>query len=325
MKRLRLALILLTLMACNSNKTKAVGDAPVQKSPEKVEFNADSAYKHVGAQVGFGPRVPGTKGHSDCGQYIIDRLNAFGADTIIEYRTTAENFKGEQLQLNNIMARFNPDAKRRVLLLAHWDTRPWADNDPDPDNHTKPVPGANDGASGTGVLLELARIFGRERPQIGVDLLFVDGEDSGAESQDMSWCLGTQKWISQMPYKASDKPVYGILLDMVGGRDARFTREYVSEQFAPSVNDRVWAMANASGYGDRFVNRQAGAVVDDHMFINRAGIPCIDIIECANESTGSFHPSWHTVNDDMDNIDSATLKAVGQTVANVIYNEQPQH
>ncbi len=322
MLRLRLAFILMTLVSCNSNKSNAVAEQTVANTRQKVEFNADSAYAFVKAQVGCGPRIPGSKGHELCADYIIGRLKAADADTVIEYRSTATNFKGEAMPINNIMARYNPDASRRVLLLAHWDTRPWADNDPDPANHAKPVPGANDGASGAGVLLELARQFGQTRPDIGVDLLFVDGEDSGAESQDLSWCLGTQQWISLMPYRASDRPVYAILLDMVGGRNAKFTREYISDRYASSVNDRVWAMANASGYGDRFVNRQAGGVVDDHMFINRAGIPCIDIIECANESTGSFPSTWHTVNDDMDHIDPATLKAVGQTVANVIYNER---
>lgn len=322
MKRIQIALMLLVLMACNSNKTKAVADSQEQKAAPKIEFNADSAYEFVKAQVECGPRVPGTKGHADCAAYIIDRLRKSGADTIIEHKTSVDNFKGESLPINNILARFNPEKSRRVLLLAHWDTRPWADNDPDPANHSRPVPGANDGASGAGVLLELARIFGKENPEVGLDLLFVDGEDSGAEQQDMSWCLGTQKWITQMPYKASNLPTYAILLDMVGGRDAKFTREYVSEQFAPSVNDRVWAMAAASGFGDRFANRVAGAVVDDHLFINRAGIPCIDIIECANETTGSFPPAWHTIDDTMDHIDPATLKAVGQTVANVIYNER---
>ncbi|MCM1504227.1 MAG: M28 family peptidase [Muribaculum sp.] len=312
----------MTLLSCTGNKSNAVAEPSAVKTQEKVDFNADSAYVFVKAQVDCGPRIPGSQGHSDCAEYIVGRLNAANADTVIEYRSTTSNFKGETMPINNIMARYNPDASRRVLLLAHWDTRPWADNDPDPANHTRPVPGANDGASGAGVLLELARLFGQKRPEIGVDLLFVDGEDSGAESQDLSWCLGTQQWINQMPYRASDRPVYAILLDMVGGRDARFTREYISDRYASAVNDRVWAMADVAGFGDRFINRQAGGVVDDHMFINRAGIPCIDIIECANESTGSFPPTWHTVNDNMDHIDPETLKAVGQTVANVIYNER---
>lgn len=312
-------------MACNGTKTNAVDDAPAQKIASKAEFNADSAYSYVKAQVDFGPRVPGSKAHSDCGRYIAGSLESFGADTVIMHKATTVNSKGETIPVTNIMARYNIDEPHRVLLLAHWDSRPWADNDPDPANHNRPVPGANDGASGTGILLELARLFGNERPAAGVDLLFVDGEDSGTEAHNDSWCLGTQEWIKQMPYKVADRPVYGILLDMVGGRDARFTREYVSEQYARAVNDRVWAMANASGYGDIFVNRQAGGVIDDHMFINQAGIPCIDIIECANESTGSFPTAWHTVNDDMTYIDPATLKAVGQTVANVVYNEQPRH
>ena len=180
--------------------------------------------------------------------------------------------------------------------------------------------GANDGASGVAVLLETARLLGRQAPDsLGIDLLFVDMEDSGEDGgPEETWCLGTQEWVKSMPYTAANKPKYGILLDMVGGIDAKFYREYFSEQGAPQYVDRIWAVARESGYGDRFVNRRGGGVVDDHLFITRAGIPCVDIIECVNDHTGSFNPTWHTTSDNLAAIDRTTLKAVAQTVLNTI-------
>lgn len=179
-----------------------------------------------------------------------------------------------------------------------------------------------------GVLLELARQMSAKRPDVGVDILFVDGEDSGRSdgwgASEETWCIGTQYWIKNMPYTQSTLPRYGILLDMVGGIDATFPREYVSDYYARAVNDKVWSMASASGYGKVFSNDQRGGLIDDHTFINRAGIPCIDIIECGHPETGTFSPVWHTVNDDMEHIGKSTLKAVGQTVANVIYHEKAE-
>lgn len=175
-----------------------------------------------------------------------------------------------------------------------------------------------------GVLLEIARQMGQRLPSVGVDILFVDAEDSGSHNDDDSWALGTQHWVSAMPYGAADLPVYGILLDMVGGQDARFPCEYYSQRMAPAVLARVWATARAIGLADRFPDEYGGGVTDDHVHVNRAGIPCIDIIECANPATGSFNPTWHTLDDNMEAIDVSTLGAVGATVATVIYNEKTE-
>ena len=166
--------------------------------------------------------------------------------------------------------------------------------------------------------------MGERNPAAGVDLLFVDAEDSGNDGDENSWCLGTQEWLRGKPYKGMVQPAYAILLDMVGGEGAVFRREIISDHFARSVNDRIWAVASASGYADRFVNTSGGGVTDDHVFINRAGIPAVDIIDAAHPSTGSFPPTWHTVADDMTSISTATLKAAGQTVANVIYTEKAE-
>lgn len=322
----------LALTACSGNADRSVSDrkdAAVQDDESKniteYVFDADSAYTYVGRQVALGPRVPGSDAHGECVRFVTAQLDRFGADTVSVQRGTMQAADGNRIPVANIFARYNPTAAKRVLLLAHYDTRPWADADEDEANHVKPVPGANDGASGVGVLLEIARQLGMQRPEIGVDFLFTDAEDmgvSGESGAEDSWCLGTQMWVAQMPYTAANRPEYGILLDMVGHRDAVFKREYVSNIFAPAVNNRVWAVAKASGFGNRFAEGQGGAVTDDHTFINRAGIPCIDIVDCVNPQTGSFPANWHTVDDNMEHISAHTLKAVGQTVLNTITTEK---
>ena len=284
-------------------------------------FDSDSAYAYVKRQVDFGPRVPGSQGHKACEQWLAETLQSLGADTVIEQRTTVTAYNGDRLPINNIMGRFNTATSNRVLLVAHYDTRPWADNDPDASNRSKPILGANDGASGVGVLLEIARLAGINPPVgTGIDILFIDAEDYGSEGgAEDSWCLGTQHWTANMPYTLSTTPRYGILLDMVGGHGARFHREPVSQHFAPAIVDMVWAEGAKAGYADRFINEAGAAVVDDHLFLNRAGIPTIDIIEAVSTTTGTFPAHWHTLDDNMDAIDAATLKAVGQTVVNTIY------
>lgn len=298
-----------------------------QSAPaDTLRFDADSALAYIKAQVDRGPRVPGSKAHTQTGDYLVSTLRRLGADTVIEQRATATAWDGHRLPLRNILARFNPASTgRRILLVAHWDTRPWADNDPDPARRDKPIDGANDGASGVGILLEIARLIGERPAAEPVDILLVDGEDYGAPddtpgADETSWCLGTQQWIPAMPYDFSTQPRYALLLDMVGGRDARFPREALSSHFAPDVVDRVWRRAASLGMADRFPSTAGGIVVDDHLFLNRAGIPAIDIIESAHEATGSFNPTWHTHDDTFDNLDPATIACVGRLVESVVYD-----
>ena len=226
---------------------------------------------------------------------------------------TVQTAKSGSLQIKNIIGVFNPDAKQRLLLLAHWDTRPWADNDPDTGNHNKPVMGANDGASGVGVLLQLANQLKASGTALGVDIVLVDAEDLGVNDEEETWGLGTQYW-TQHPHVEGYKPLFGILLDMVGSADASFTREYYSAQYASGFQDLVWGCAA----GHHFINTAGGAVTDDHVFINRAGIPCVDIIDLRADSDTGFCPEWHTIRDTMDGINAATLAEVGQTLLNVI-------
>lgn len=334
MKFKNIAVVMLSLgaVSCGAGQTKtqdaaAADTVQVVEKMTDVVFDGDTAYKYVKTQVDFGPRIPGWEGHTKCQKFLVGELRRHGAE-VIEQRAVIENYKHEKYPINNIMGRYNTAAQKRVLLLAHWDTRPWADNDPSRDNRDSPVPGANDGGSGVGVLLEVARQLGKKAPAIGVDILFVDAEDSGQSSGWGSggdtWCLGTQYWVENMPYEAGRLPQYAILLDMVGGQNVRFTREFYSEKYASWVIDKVWSVAARSGYGTRFVNESSGAVMDDHYFVNKAGIPCIDIIECDNPVTKNFHPAWHTVGDNMSIIDQRSLQEVGQVVINTLYTEPVQ-
>ena len=295
-----------------SARTDATSDSPV----DVPEFSSDSAFMYLKAQCDFGPRVPNSRAHSQCGEYLSSTLRRFGAE-VTEQNVDLTAFDGTVLHARNIIAEFNPDASPRILLLAHWDTRPWADSDSDPANHSKPVMGANDGASGVAVLLEVARQISKKNPGRGIDILFVDAEDWGSNDVEGSWALGARYFASN-PHKKGYAPAEAILLDMVGGKHAVFRKEYFSMQSAPQLVNKLWGCAEDSGYADRFINEMGGAVVDDHVEMINAGIPAIDIIESCHTQTG-FNPTWHTVNDTPDAIDRSTLKAVGQTVLRYIY------
>jgi Zn-dependent M28 family amino/carboxypeptidase len=288
-------------------------------------FSADSAYIFIEQQLAFGPRIPNTKGHRHCAAYLSASLQRYGA-SVKEQNFQARAFNGVVLNGVNIIGSFNLNAPKRVLLFAHWDTRPWSDHDPDPANYNTPVTGANDGASGVGVLLEVARQIGLHAPAVGVDIIFFDAEDYGAPASytgddQHTWCLGSQYWarnLHQPGYKAS----YGILLDMVGAPDATFYKEQISEYYAPDIVRKVWSAAHHLGHQRYFINQPGGSITDDHLYVNRiAGIPSINIIQYNPQSEKGFGDYWHTVNDTMENIDRSTLYAVGSTVMYIIYNE----
>ena len=312
-----LALVLMTACGSGNNPATSTSTDNESQTTKTVTFNADSAYQFVKQQCDMGPRVPGTPAHEQCAQWLTAQLRQW-CDTVVVQPAQVTTFDGKTLNIKNIVGTFNPKATDRVLVLAHWDCRPWADNDPDEANHKQPVMGANDAASGVGVMLELARILSQERPEVGVDLLMVDAEDWGTDGDEDSWALGTQYWASN-PHVAGYKANFGILLDMVGARGARFAQEYFSLQYAQGVVSLVWDAAAKAGFGSLFVTQQGGAITDDHVMVNRiAGIPCIDIIDMRPESSTGFFDGWHTTHDTLDQIDPATLRAVGQTVANVI-------
>ena len=278
----------------------------------RLRFDGEGALALSASQCEFGPRVPGTAAHAKCAEWLVSTLKA-SCDTVMVQSGTVQTAKSGSLTIKNIIGIINPDASQRLLLLAHWDTRPWADNDPDPANHNRPVMGANDGASGVGVLLQLASQLKDAGTTLGVDIVFVDAEDMGENDNEESWGLGAQYWAAH-PHVAGYKPLFGILLDMVGSADATFTREYYSMQYAGSFVDLVWN--NAAG--NHFMKSTGGAVTDDHVFVNQAGIPCVDIIDMRADSETGFCPEWHTINDTMNAISAATLAEVGQTLLNVI-------
>jgi len=290
-------------------------------------FSADSAMEYVRRQVAFGPRVPGTKAHDDCRDWLMATLTGFGADTVTDIGEPVTVYDGNTFAMSNILAIFNTEAKTRILLLAHYDTRPHADNDPDTSRQAQAFDGANDGASGVAALLEIARNIGISCPDsIGVDILLTDLEDYGTsdasltDDPDASWCLGSQWFAANYPVA---RYRYGILLDMVGGRDAHFNREYFSAHNAPLPTARVWDMAHRLGLDKRFPMQLGGAVNDDHLPLIHAGLQTTDIIESANRTTGSFNPTWHTHADNIDNIDPAAIADAGTVVLNVVYNEKP--
>ena len=286
-------------------------------------FNADSAYAFVERQVQFGPRVPNTEAHRACADYLASELERFGAKMYVQ-EAVLTAYNGERLQARNIIGVFNPEQKRRVLLFAHWDSRPYSDHDPDKSNHYKPIDGADDGASGVGVLLEIARQISLKDIGIGIDIIFFDAEDYGPPSflnnhtQD-PFALGTQFWAKN-PHVPNYKAEYGILLDMVGSKNATFYKEGHSVEYAAPIVERVWNTARNLGFGKFFMNAQEGPITDDHIYVIRGrGIPCINIINLDPKTPHGFVSHWHTQQDTMDKIDRETLKAVGQTVLEVIY------
>jgi len=355
----------LLMWSCKSTKVQSSDDAVAAQAPVNIEFSADSAYAYCAAQCDFGPRTMNSEAHRRCAEWIGRMFEQFGC-TVARQEAVLTGYDGTPLHAVNIIASLTPRAaaadtttvgeasadsasvsagalddtsiaagrRPRILLCAHWDSRPWADNDPDEANHRRPVMAANDGASGVAVMLELARLL-HDCDSVPVDIDFVcfDAEDWGTpqweENQAMSsetWALGARHWARHYAEEAGTDGGYdyGILLDMVGGQGARFFREGFSVRCAPRIVSRVWAAAKAAGYGSMFPDSEGGYVTDDHVPVNElAGIPCIDIIPYYPDCTQSnFGPTWHTVNDDMQHIDKNTLLGVGQTLLQVIFSEE---
>ena len=317
------------LVACST--TKKSQDS--QQLTIGIEFNADSAYAFCAAQCDFGPRTMNSDAHDRCAQWIQQQFSRYGCQVTLQ-QADLKGYNGTVLKAVNIIASQQPTANAqqptpRILIAAHWDSRPWADNDPDKNNWHQPVMAATDGASGVAVMLELARIIQlHDSARVAVDFICFDAEDWGVPQWEEqayadSWALGSQYWASHPSPLSSDAYQYGILLDMVGGQGAKFYREGYSLQYARSVVDKVWQAASTAGYGSIFLNKDMGYITDDHVPVNeKAHIPCIDIINHYPDCTQSnFGPTWHTVNDDMQHIDRNTLRAVGQTLVQLIYSE----
>lgn len=319
------------LAGCHHN-TKRVADTADTTDYATVAvppFCADSAYAFVSRQVAFGPRTPGSRAQQQCATWIVRQLHQW-CDTVVVQDFPATLWDGTRVCGKNIVASLEGNSHtpddRRILLAAHWDSRLWADQDPDLSNRRKPIDGANDGASGVGVLMELARAMAQQRPSTAVDIIFFDVEDQGTPSwadnpDDETWCLGSQYW-SRNPHMPLYHATYGILLDMVGTRQPRYTKEEISRTYAPGLLDKVWHIASALGYKDIFADRYTPAILDDHYFVNTlAGIPMIDIVQ--NSEGTSFFPHWHTLSDNMEQVDKNSLHICCRTLLTAIYADYP--
>ena len=321
-------IFILAVCACNGKKEK------VEEKSDRIglvpTFNSDSAYSFVAKQISFGPRIPNTSAHRATGDYLQSSFRKYGA-RVMAQEFQATTFDGKRLYLKNIIASYNPGKQKRILLAAHWDTRPFADKDPV--NRDGKLDGANDGASGVSVLMEIARQLGSNPlPDIGVDLILFDGEDWGEKDNangsipppaglDSWWCLGSQYW-ARNKHRPGYSAYYGILLDMVGGQNARFFQEGNSVEFAPRIVEKVWNAAARLGFSSIFIRQKERAIVDDHLFINEiAKIPTIDItpFDPGRGYFGNFH---HTQQDNISLINKEMLGIVGTVLLNVMYYEE---
>ena len=319
----------LTMTGCHRNEKqqtadnqKTIIDYNAVKAPF---FDADSAYRYAADQLDFGFRHPGTTGHERCAAYIANTMRRW-CDTVIVQRFNTTLWDGQNVEGKNIIASLAPERDRRILLAAHWDSRQWADHDIDSNNWHKPLPGANDGASGVAVLMEMARVMSAMPPDVGVDFIFFDVEDQGIAEwagryEDNTWCKGSQHW-AQNPHRMFYQAEYGILYDMVGTDQPRFTKEEISMGFAQGLMNRLWSCAAFLGYGNIFVDELSGAILDDHLYVNQIlRIPTIDIVQ--NSPNCSFYPHWHTTDDDLDAINKETLHTVATVSLKLIYSDFP--
>lgn len=309
----------------NNNGTLIHNEKPLVATPD---FNSDTAFYLIQKQVEFGPRVPNSKAHVACGNWLDSTMRRY-ADKVYLQTGQVEGYDGILLNFKNIVGSFNPDARQRIFLCAHWDTRPFADQDPDPTKQNIPIDGADDAGSGVGVLLEIARALQQQPVKMGVDLILLDVEDYGQPENEEpisnkkdTYCLGAQYWAKN-PHVAGYHARYGILLDMVGAKKAVFPKEMYSLQVAPSLVAQVWNNAAHLGYSSRFVFKNSlRPIIDDHYYITQiSGIPTIDIIYLDNNFPNLFGEHWHTLQDNISIIDKTTLKAVGQTLLQTVYQE----
>ena len=317
-------LFLLGCNGCTSDpKPKTPKTTPTNPTPKTVDipkFHRDSAYLFTKQQVDFGPRVPNTKAHTDTKNWYVQKFKSYGAE-VIEQNFQVRSFQNKMLNSTNVIAQFNPSNPHRVVLAAHWDTRHIGDQDADEKKQKEAILGADDGASGVGMLIEIARQISLNKIDMGIDIVLFDAEDQGSNGgKETEWCLGSQHWSKKL--HTTHKPKFGILLDMAGSKNARFTKDEISMTYAPKVMNKVWKIAQERGYGYFFVDQASGLLIDDHKFVNEiANIPMIDIINRPVSSRSGFGNYWHTHDDNMNVIDKKTLRAVGQTVLAVIYKE----
>ena len=329
MRYILFAVLACMLAACGGRSGRNIGGPDTITLAPCPTFNADTCMKYIQEQCNFGPRVTGSKEAEQCRQYLVEQFRRFGA-VVEEQQADVTLWDGKVLPACNIIAKLNPDNTDRIIICAHWDSRPWADNDEDEKNHRTPVLAANDGASGVAMMMEICRLLQQNPIKVGIDFICFDAEDMGTpqwaeteESTSDTWCLGSKFW-AERAREEGYRARYGVLLDMVGGRGSVFPAEKVSQDYAEPIASLVVRLGNQIGYGHYFpLNREGGYLMDDHVNVNRiARIPCIDIVPNFTDGPSSFGPTWHTVNDTPENIDVNVLEAVGQTLTQLIYNEE---
>ncbi len=311
---------MLLLFSCGNEKPKVTEDKDEVVKAKAPEFNADSAFYFIEKQVSFGPRVPETAAHNSCILWLEQKFKEYSVDVFIQEGPKTNQTK---YRIRNLIVSFNKEAKDRILLCAHWDSRAMADQDKE--RKAEPILGADDGASGVGVLLEVARVLSSQPlKSTGVDIILFDVEDqgiSGPAYEKDSWCVGAQYW-SKNPHIPNYRARFGVLLDMVGAKAAHFPKEGVSLKHASYYVDKIWSTAWEIGYSDYFENKEERQIIDDHLYVNEIRqIPTVDIIYISDESPTGFGSHWHTHQDNLDIIGKNTLKAVGQTLIQVLYQE----
>jgi glutaminyl-peptide cyclotransferase len=313
--------------SCSTSKTETKTENPPASAPAASvpKFDENYAWSALLQYEKMGPKVPGTPQHVKTGDWIVAELKKTSA-TVYEQKTTAKTFDGHTIPVRNIIAQFHPEAKERYLLSAHWDTRPFADQDRK--NKKGPIPGVNDGGSGVVVLLGVAKAIDQlalthqhdgSQTNFGIDLAFWDAEDWGNPKEDEdSYCLGTQYWALH-PVPENYTAVWGLNFDMVGRIGSQFPAEGFTLRSAPEVYRRIQTAATSLGYGDYFPNYTVGPITDDHMYVIRdRKIPMADIIAMSQD--GMFPPEWHTHQDTSSVLSRDVLKAVAQSSLQAIWN-----
>ncbi len=318
-----LVLLLCIISGCNKTETNKKTDATLsqQQIPIPVPtFNAENAFQQLKKQCEFGPRDPGSKAHEQCLNFLYQQIQLY-ADVVNLQNFQHIGYKNERLTMTNIIASFNVKATKRILLAAHWDSRPRADRDDNPALRDKPIPGANDGASGVAVLLEFARLLKASPPPVGVDIIFFDGEDYGASGDLDNYFLGARYFASTK--QTTFAPRFGILLDMIGDRFLQIPREAFSMQYAPDVVQLVWDTAKEL-HLSCFLDANGPMVEDDHLPMNEAGIRMIDIIDSELIGGDTINPErnyWHTHRDTPDRCSPQSLESIGTLLAHLIYQK----
>ncbi len=311
-------LLVAILLSCNNRQQQGnpqpapkIGQAPISVP----RFDAQQSFKFLTAQTDFGPRSPGSKGHAACLEYLQDQMTTY-ADAVTVQNFTGRDHKGTEHRLTNVVSSFNLQATDRIMLSAHWDSRPWADEDTNPANRNKPILGANDGASGIAVLLEIARLLKQDPPPLGVDIVFFDGEDLGKSGSTDSYCLGSKHFARN---KATGfQPRFAINLDMIGDKNLTIPRESYSEEYAPDVVSLIFSTARALKI-PAFVDRAGRATYDDHIPLNEVKIRAVDLIDFDYPDESNRY--WHTTEDTPDKCSPESLEAVGTVLLHIIYSK----